>query len=155
MMSKREGIQTLRTKTYLRERLNSLLESLLRPQNHLFVRCFSFNSLFRGERLSFALSRARNDKQTDLNRKREGISEFLWFVCKLFHYKDRSIIFLDLCSNRDSDFWERILSLKSHVSLFYLLFYLLFYVQVVVVVHQGNCWEEVEVHRQRPGSLVF
>jgi len=73
----------------------------------------------------------------------------------LFHYKDRSIIFLDLCSNRDSDFWERILSLKSHVSLFYLLFYLLFYVHVVVVVHQGNCWEEVELHRQRPGSQMF
>jgi len=52
---------------------------------------------------------------------------FIWFVCKLFHYKDRSIIFLDLCSNRDSDFWERILSLKSPVSLFYLLFYLLFW----------------------------
>ena len=55
----------------------------------------------------------------------------LWFVGNLFHYKDRSIIFLDLClklSNKDSDFWERILSLNSHVSLFYLLFYLLFYV---------------------------
>ena len=43
----------------------------------------------------------------------------------LFHYKDRSILFPDLCS-KDSDFWERILSLNSHVSLFYLLFYSLF-----------------------------
>ena len=28
-------------------------------------------------------------------------------------------------------------------------------VVVVVVVHQGNCWEEVELHRQRPGSQMF
>jgi len=27
------------------------------------------------------------------------INFFVWFVCELFHYKDRSIIFLDLCSN--------------------------------------------------------
>ena len=44
----------------------------------------------------------------------------------LFHYKDRSILFPDLCS-KDCDFWERNLSLNSHVSLFYLLFYSLFY----------------------------
>ena len=75
----------------------------------------------------------------------------------LLFITDRSIIFL--CS-KDSDFWERILSLNSHVSLFYLLFYSLFYIHVVVVVvvvvvHQGNCWEEVEVHRQQPGSQMF
>ena len=64
---------------------------------------------------------------------------------KLFHHKDRSILFPDLCSTRDGDFWERLLSLNSHVSLFYVLFYSLFYIHVVVVlVHQGNCWEEVE-----------
>ena len=62
--------------------------------------------------------------------------------------------FPDLCS-KDCDFWERILSLNSHVSLCYLLFYSLFYIHVVVVVHQGNCWEEVEVHRQRPGSQMW
>ena len=64
----------------------------------------------------------------------------------LFHYKDRSIIFPDLCS-KDCDFWERILSLNFHVSLFYLLFYSLFYkhVVVVVVVHQGSCWEDENV----------
>ena len=50
----------------------------------------------------------------------------------LFHYKDRSIIFPDLCY-KDCDFWERILSLNFHVSLFYLLFYSLFYKHVVVV----------------------
>ena len=32
----------------------------------------------------------------------------------LFHYKDRSILFPDLCS-KDCDFWERNLSLNSHV----------------------------------------
>ena len=74
--------------------------------------------------------------------------------------RQRSILFPDLCS-KDCDFWERILSLNSHVSLFYLLFYSLSYIHVVVVVvvvvvvHQGNCWEEVEVHRQRPGSQMF
>ena len=46
----------------------------------------------------------------------------------------------------DRDFWERILSLNSHVSLFYLLFYSLFYIHVVVVVvHQGSCWEDENV----------
>ena len=53
-------------------------------------------------------------------------------VC-LFHYKDRSILFPDLCS-KDRDFWERILSLNVHGSLFYVLFYLFFYKHVVVVV---------------------
>ena len=81
----------------------------------------------------------------------------LWFLVYLFHYKDRSILFPDLCS-KDCDFWERILSLNSHVSLFYLLFYSLFYIHVVVVVvvvvHQENCWEEVELHRQRPRSRM-
>jgi len=75
--------------------------------------------------------------------------------CNLLHYKDRNIVFV-ICA-LDCDFWERILSLNSHVSLFYLLFYSLFYIHVVVVVvhPQGNCWEEVELHRQRPGSQMF
>ena len=73
----------------------------------------------------------------------------LWFLVYLFHYKDRSILFPDLCSNKDCDFWERILSLNSHVSLFYLLFHSLFYIHVVVVVvvvvvHQGWCTWTVE-----------
>ena len=34
-------------------------------------------------------------------------------------------------------------------------YYSLFYTHVVVVVHQGNCWEEVEAHRQRPGSQML
>ena len=55
----------------------------------------------------------------------------------LFHYKDRSILFPDLCS-KDCDFWERILSLNSHVSLFYLLFYSLFYIHVVDVFSRIN-----------------
>ena len=64
--------------------------------------------------------------------------------CNLLHYKDRNIVFV-ICA-LDCDFWERILSLNSHVSLFYLLFYSLFYIHVVVVVvHQGNCWEEAEL----------
>ena len=72
----------------------------------------------------------------------------------VFHYKDRNIVFV-ICA-LDCDFWERILSLNSHVSLFYLLFYSLFYIHVVVVVvvHQENCWEEVELHRQRPRSQM-
>ena len=57
----------------------------------------------------------------------------IWIVVYLFHYKDRSIIFPDLCS-KDCDFWERILSLNVHGSLFYVLFYLFFYKHVVVVV---------------------
>ena len=36
----------------------------------------------------------------------------------LVSYKDRSILFPDLCS-KDFDFWERILSLNVHGSLFY------------------------------------
>jgi hypothetical protein len=54
----------------------------------------------------------------------------------LVSYKDRSILFPDLCSNKDCDFWERILSLNVHGSLFYVLFYLFFYKHVVVVVHE-------------------
>ena len=63
-----------------------------------------------------------------------------------FVTKTEVLIFSDLCSN-DSDFFERILSIVS-------LFYLLFHVHVVVV-HQGNCWEEVGLYRQRPGSQMF
>ena len=44
--------------------------------------------------------------------------EKMWSVVCLFHYKDRSILFADLCS-KDFDFWERILSLNVHGSLFY------------------------------------
>ena len=43
------------------------------------------------------------------------------------------VLFFLICA-LDCDFWERILSLNSHVSLFYLLFYLFFYKHVVVVV---------------------
>ena len=38
----------------------------------------------------------------------------------LFHHKDRSILFPDLCSTRDGDFWERILSLNAHVFHFFM-----------------------------------
>ena len=44
--------------------------------------------------------------------------------------------------------FSREFSLISLVSLFYLLFHV-----HVVVVHQGNCWEEVELHRQRSGKI--
>ena len=78
----------------------------------------------------------------------------LWCTC--FITKTEVLFFL-VCA-LDRDFWERILSLNSHVSLFYLLFYSLFYIHVVVVVvvvvHQENCWEEVELHRQRPRSQM-
>ena len=57
----------------------------------------------------------------------------LWCTC--FITKTEVLFFL-ICA-LDSDFWERILSLNSHVSLFY--------AHVVVVVHQGNCWEEAEL----------
>jgi len=54
----------------------------------------------------------------------------LWCTC--FITKTEVLFFL-VCA-LDRDFWERIFSLNSHVSLFYLLFYSLFYIHVVVVV---------------------
>jgi len=44
-----------------------------------------------------------DDDDDDVSKQK---ASSVWFVCKLFHYKDRSIIFLDLCSNKDSDYDE-------------------------------------------------
>ena len=73
--------------------------------------------------LSGHLSRFNNDKDKSAEEKSE-----LWCTC--FITKTEVLFFL-VCA-KDRDFWERIFSLNSHVSLFYI------HVVVVVVIYSGK-----------------
>jgi len=83
---------------------------------------------------------------------RTRLNSELWCTC--FITKTEVLFFL-VCALIVIFGREFSLSTLTFHFFIYSFFYSLFYAQVVVVVHQGNWWEEVELHLQRPGSQMF